>query len=167
MDADKWVTEVAESYFGECVGAGELMGESEQYEWVTQTVDGAGFGDLDDTALIEMADKGLQSHGSFEISDKYTVRGALNTLAFYGLESGVNTRIRDLIGEHNLDLCDGLSDSPPFDTVAEDLDGDFSLWRRPRWAVWKYVEELGLWADFTTIHPPSAIDRLGDAIENG
>jgi hypothetical protein len=70
------------------------------------------------------------------------------------------------VKEHDLDLCGAVSDSPPYDHEPEEYgDEGLCLWRQPEWAVWKHIEDLGFWADFTDINPPGGLDKMKDSID--
>ena len=160
---DDPVKDVVDNYFCVCIADGELMGDDAKNRWITENIDGQS-GRLDDRELIDMADEGVEHYGSYTIEGKSTVRQALEFLAFYAIESKVHQRIQELVDEHELAECGGLSDSAPFDHDPERIDDDdLFYWRSPRWAVWKQVDELGLWADFTSDHEPTAVDRLAMA----
>jgi hypothetical protein len=161
---DEIVNVVVERFFSMCVSEGELVDEDARQQWLSENLDSS-FVWLGDKELIDMADEGLEHHGSFTIEGQSTVRQSLTFLAYYGIESNVNSAIQSSIDEHNLDECDGLSDSAPFDHDPDHVDDDLCYWHRPRWAVWKQIDELGLWADFTKSNPPNAIERLRDAID--
>lgn len=167
MELTEIIKDIVDGYFSECVADGEI---AEKDTYVREHLDGwsPSFSELHE--LVELAEEGLDNEGSYELNSKTGVRSGLAYLAWDAVCSRCHQAIDDAVKEHDLDLCDGISDSPP-DGESDDYDGShidgLMVWRLPEWAVWKHVEELGLWADFTTICPPLGLDVMKQSIDDG
>jgi len=166
--AESFVDDVVADFFSTCAGDGEMMSEDDTNDWVHETLDGYNYSQLDDGDLISLADEGLDEYGRLEIGGKDGggVRQALTTLAYYALSSRVNGEIYSKMKGYELEFDQKVSKHPPCDSDPEDYINDLLLWRRPEWQVWQHVQELGLWIDRTDDNPPSAIDMMGEAVEN-
>jgi hypothetical protein len=166
--ADGFVDEVVGDFFSTCAGDGEMMSEDQTSDWVHETLDGYNYNQLDDGDLITLADEGLDEQGRMEIGGKNGggVRQALIVLAYYALSSKVNGQIYSQMRDYELEFDQKVANHPPLDSAPENYLDDLLLWRQPDWQVWQHVQELGLWIDRTDDNPPSAIDMMGEAIEN-